>query len=62
MTVPQPGSTTVVLNAPNPSLVGQDVTFTATVSPLLATGVPTGDVVFTANGVITTVPLVGSAP
>lgn len=57
VTVPKPGSTTVVLNAPNPSLVGQSVTFTATVSPTLATGLPTGDVTFTANGVITVVPL-----
>jgi FtsP/CotA-like multicopper oxidase with cupredoxin domain len=57
VTVPQPGSTTVVLSAPNPSLVGQDVTYTATVSPVLATGTPTGEVAFTADGVITTVPL-----
>ena len=57
VTVPKPGSTTVVLNAPNPSFVGADVTFTATVSPLLASGLPTGDVTFTANNVITTVPL-----
>ena len=57
VTVPKPGSTTVVLNAPNPSLVGQDVTFTATVSPVLASGLPTGVVTFTANGVIAPVTL-----
>ena len=55
--VPKPGSTTVVLNAPNPSFVGQAVTFTATVSPALATGLPGGTVTFTANGVVTPVPL-----
>jgi FtsP/CotA-like multicopper oxidase with cupredoxin domain len=57
VTVPKPGSTTVVLNAPNPSLVGQSVTFTATVSPVLATGVPSGSVTFTANAVVTVVPV-----
>jgi len=57
VTVPKPGSTTVVLNAPNPSFVGESVTFTATVSSTMAAGTPTGDVIFTANGVITTVPL-----
>ena len=55
--VPKPGSTTVVLNAPNPSSVGQDVTFTATVSALLAAGTPTGDVTFAVNGTGTTVAL-----
>ena len=57
VTVPKPGSTTVVLNAPNPSFVGQDVTFTATVSPVLATGMPSGTVTFTANGVTAPVTL-----
>jgi Bacterial Ig-like domain (group 3) len=57
VTVPKPGSTTVVLNAPSPSYVGQAVTFTATVSPALATGVPGGTVTFTANRVVTAVPL-----
>ena len=42
---------------PNPSFVGESVTFTATVSPVLATGTPTGTVTFTANGVVTPVPL-----
>jgi hypothetical protein len=57
VTVGQPGSTTVVLNAPNPSLVGQSVTFTATVSPVLATGTPTGTVIFTVDGATTTLAL-----
>jgi FtsP/CotA-like multicopper oxidase with cupredoxin domain len=57
VTVPKPGSTTLVLNAPDPSFVGQDVTFTATVSPVLATGLPSGSVTFTADGATTTVPL-----
>ncbi len=46
VTVPQPGSTTIVLSAPNPSGFGQSVTFTATVSPVLAAGTPTGSVTF----------------
>jgi FtsP/CotA-like multicopper oxidase with cupredoxin domain len=57
VTVAQPGSTTVVLNSPNPSLVGENVTFTATVSPVLATGIPSGTVLFTANGVTASVAL-----
>ena len=57
MTVLQPGSTTIVLNSPNPSSVGQDVTFTATVSPAFASGTPSGNVTFTANGVPTQVAL-----
>ncbi len=57
VTVPPPGSTTVVLSTPNPSTVGQDVTFTATVTPLLATGAPTGTVTFTVDGATTAVAL-----
>ncbi len=57
VTVPQPGSTTVVLSAPNPSTYGESVTFTATVSPFLASGIPSGTVTFTANGVPTSVAL-----
>jgi FtsP/CotA-like multicopper oxidase with cupredoxin domain len=57
VTVAQPGSTTVVLNSPNPTFVGQAVTFTATVSPVQATGTPTGTVTFTADGATTTLPL-----
>ena len=41
----------------NPSSVGQNVTFTATVSPVLATGTPSGAVTFTVAGVPTSVPL-----
>jgi len=52
-TVPRPGSTTIVLGAPNPSFVGESVTFTATVSPVLATGVPTGTVTFTGSAPVT---------
>ncbi|WP_283498256.1 Ig-like domain repeat protein [Cryobacterium sp. PH29-G1] len=61
--VAKPGSTTVVLNAPNPSLVGENVTFTATVSGVLASGTPTGAVDFTVNGTTTAVSLdaVGAA-
>ncbi|HEY4608899.1 MAG TPA: Ig-like domain repeat protein, partial [Ilumatobacteraceae bacterium] len=50
VTVPKPGSTTVVLSSPNPSIVGQLVDFTATVSPVLATGTPTGTVTYAING------------
>ncbi len=57
VTVPKPGSTTVVLNTPNPSVVGQNVTFTATVSPVLASGLPTGTVTFTVNGATASVAL-----
>ncbi len=55
--VPKPGSTTVVLSSPNPSVVGQNVTVTATITPVLAAGSPTGTVTFTANGTSTPVPL-----
>jgi FtsP/CotA-like multicopper oxidase with cupredoxin domain len=55
--VAKPGSTTVLLSAPAPSLVGQDATFTATVAPVLATGTPTGTVTFTVNGASAAVPL-----
>jgi hypothetical protein len=57
VTVAQPGSTAVVVSNPNPSFVGQDVTIAATVTPLLAAGIPTGTVTFTVDGVTTTVPL-----
>ncbi len=50
-------STTVVVSSINPSFVGGDVTFTATVGPVLAAGTPSGSVVFTANGTITSVAL-----
>ncbi len=48
-------STTVALGSPNPSLVGQDVTITATVSSAAAAATPTGTVTFTVNGVDTVV-------
>ena len=57
VTVAQPGSTTVVLNSPNPSFVGNMVTFSAIVNSVLATGTPSGTVTFTANGVSTSVAL-----
>ena len=57
VTVPQPGSTTLVLNSPNPSFVGDNVTFTATVTPVQATGTPTGSVTFSTTGVTSTVNL-----
>jgi Bacterial Ig-like domain (group 3) len=41
------------VNSPGASTVGQPVTFSATVSPQLATGQPTGDVTFTVDGVAT---------
>ena len=58
VTVPQPASTTVVAGLPNPSNVGQSVTFTATVSGAAAS-TPTGTVIFTINGGATTVPING---
>ena len=39
-------TTTTLLSSPNPSLLGQPVTLTATVTPVGATGVPTGTVTF----------------
>jgi hypothetical protein len=53
VTVAQPASATVVVSNLNPSAVGDGVTFTATVSPLLATAIPTGVVSFDINGVTT---------
>ncbi|MEV6619083.1 Ig-like domain-containing protein, partial [Streptomyces sp. NPDC051051] len=52
-------STTTVTSAPDPSVFGQQVTFTATVQPELSGGpVPTGSVDFVVDGVpVTTVPL-----
>ncbi|MGV8977832.1 MAG: Ig-like domain repeat protein [Cellulomonas sp.] len=57
VTVLQAASTTVVLSAPNPSLVGQAVTFTATVSSVQASATPTGSVTFTVDGVAIAVAL-----
>jgi FtsP/CotA-like multicopper oxidase with cupredoxin domain len=39
-------STTVVAGSPNPSTLGQSVTFTATVTPVTGTTAPTGSVLF----------------
>ena len=44
-------TTTAVVSSNNPSLVGQTVTFTATVSPTSPGPVPTGTVTFTIDGV-----------
>ncbi|MEU1851888.1 Ig-like domain repeat protein [Streptomyces sp. NPDC019990] len=47
-TVDRAETTTSVTSAPDPSVVGQPVTFTATVTPLApGTGSPTGTVIFT---------------
>ncbi|MEI7899091.1 MAG: Ig-like domain repeat protein [bacterium] len=47
-----PGSTTTTLaSSPNPSLVGDAVTFTATIAPASGAAVPTGSVQFMTNGV-----------
>lgn len=43
-------TTTNVTSSVNPSLLGQSVTFTATVSPASGTGTPTGTVQFKADG------------
>jgi len=46
-----PNTTTVLTSSPNPSSLGQSVTFTATVAPVApATGTATGTVTFKANG------------
>jgi hypothetical protein len=52
VTVPQPASSTVVVSSRNPSSVGELVTFTATVAPVLATATPGGTVTFFANGAL----------
>ena len=44
------GTSTVVVSSENPSKVGDQVTFTATVAPTSGTGMPTGDVTFTIDG------------
>ena len=51
-----PASTTTVASSPNPSVVGQNVTFTATVTG----NAPTGTVAFTVNAV--TIPGCGAVP
>ncbi|REK90530.1 Ig-like domain repeat protein, partial [Streptomyces inhibens] len=50
-TVGQASTTTSVTSSPDPSVVGQPVTFTATVSPVApGTGTPTGTVTFVISG------------
>jgi hypothetical protein len=44
------GTTTTLASSANPQVVGQNVTFTATVKPVSGSGVPTGSVTFTVNG------------
>ncbi|MEV6319295.1 Ig-like domain-containing protein, partial [Streptomyces sp. NPDC051776] len=58
-TVGQAATAMMVTSSPDPSVFGQDVTFTATVTSVPPdAGVPTGDVVFTVEGAgIFTVPL-----
>ena len=50
-TVGKMATTTVVVGIPNPSFVGDNVIFTATVGPAAGTGVPTGTVQFSVDGV-----------
>ena len=57
VTVPQPASTTVVVEQPEPVRGRDSVTFTATVTPVLATAHADRNVTFTANGVTTAAPL-----
>ncbi|MBQ0984210.1 Ig-like domain repeat protein [Streptomyces sp. F63] len=45
-----PQTTTVVTSAPDPSVFGETVTFTATITPAGAGPVPTGTVTFTVSG------------
>ncbi len=50
-TVGKMATTTAVTSSLNPSFVGDNVIFTATVSPAAGTGVPTGTVQFSVDGV-----------
>ncbi|WP_220377868.1 beta strand repeat-containing protein, partial [Streptomyces inhibens] len=60
-TVNQASTTTAVTTSPDPSVVGQSVTFTATVSPVApGAGTPTGTVTFVATDGVTTVTLTGT--
>jgi hypothetical protein len=49
-TVNQAGTTTTVTGSPNPSIYGQSVTFTATVTPASGNGTPTGTIQFQVDG------------
>jgi predicted outer membrane repeat protein len=44
------GTTTALTSSPNPSVVGQNVSFTAVVAPASGSGTPTGTVTFTIDG------------
>jgi len=58
VTVAKPASSTVLSSSANPSVGHTSVTFTATVTPVLATAKPTGSVSFTIDaGAPTVVPL-----
>ncbi|MGW3269588.1 beta strand repeat-containing protein, partial [Streptomyces sp. NPDC001056] len=58
--VGQTATTTTVTSSPNPSVFGQEVTFTATVTPTVPGGTPTGEVAFSVDGSAPVlVPLVG---
>jgi hypothetical protein len=48
--VNQAGTTTTVTGSPNPSIYGQSVTFTATVSPTSGNATPTGTIQFQVDG------------
>ncbi|MGD0735468.1 MAG: Ig-like domain repeat protein [Terracidiphilus sp.] len=50
ITITQPATTTAVTSSSNPSVSGQLVTFTATVSPVGVPGTPTGTVTFLDGG------------
>ncbi len=51
LTAAENATTTVVTSSANPSLFGQTVTFTATVSAVIpSSGTPSGDVIFTVDG------------
>ncbi|WP_030417352.1 Ig-like domain-containing protein, partial [Streptomyces sp. NRRL S-1448] len=60
-TVTQASTTTSVSSSPDPSVVGQSVTFTATVAPVSpGAGTPTGTVTFLVTNGVTTVSLTGT--
>ncbi|MEW2435599.1 Ig-like domain-containing protein, partial [Streptomyces caniferus] len=60
-TVTQASTTTEVTTSPDPSVVGETVTFSATVSPVSpGAGTPTGTVTFVATDGVTTVSLTGT--
>ncbi|KOG49563.1 vegetative cell wall protein, partial [Streptomyces decoyicus] len=60
-TVTQALTTTTVSSTPDPSVVGQSVTFSATVAPVSpGAGTPTGTVTFVATDGVTTVTLTGT--